>query len=396
MPDLNPQCRTAEPRRSSGLSRRLSGVLLVSCQACARFGYELPEWNLETPGAGGGRTTRDAGGPSMGGASSGGASGASVGGVPEAGVDDAGSSGAGGSGGASGAPDAGTCFDGVRSLAESGADCGGPSCAPCRCTLGEPQRLGAPNYPGNDLWSPSLSRDGLTLFFAVTVPGVSEQIAVATRDALGAPFGSGQALPAPINQGTEGTPFLAPSGRSLYFFSERAGGAGGRDLYVATRASTSDVFGSVGALSNLNTPDREHLPWISADELTLYFVSNRGGVADIYRATRSTTSGSFSTPGGVTELNSDSEDGGITLSFDGLQAILASNRPGGVGGRDLYFTTRASTTAPFSTPTPVPELNTGNNEFDPRLSPDGRELFFASNRDGGDTVLYRSTRSCSP
>jgi hypothetical protein len=397
MPDLRPPRRTRRPRHASDVSSRVLVALLVPGWACARFGYDLPDWGRDPPGAGGRQTiSDDAGGPVPGNGAGG--NGAGAGGLPDAGLDEGGSAGLGGagSGGSLATSDAGTCFDGQRSAGEAGPDCGGPSCAPCRCVLGAPQRLGNPNYPGNDLWSPSPSSDGLSLYFAVTVPGVSEQIAISTRPDGSAAFGNGQPLPPPVNQGTEGTPNLTVSGLSLYFFSERPGGAGSRDLYVATRASTTGPFDDVRALSSLNTPDREHLPWASPDELSLYFISNRAGVADIYRATRGATDSDFGSPEPVTELNSDGEDGGVTLSPDGLEVILASNRPGGVGGRDLYVATRASATAPFSSPVSIPDLNTGNNEFDPGLSPDGSELYFASNRDGGDTVLYRSLRSCSP
>jgi hypothetical protein len=371
--------------------------LLGSCCACARFGYDLPDWNSDAPGAGGRQSSHDAGDPSAGGASSGGLPDASAnhaggGASPDAGVAGSGD-GASGAGGA--ANPAASCADGVRGVGESGVDCGGPSCAPCQCALGAPEPLGSPNFPGNDLWSPSLSSDGLSLYFAVTVPGVSEQIAVATRSDRGAEFGLGQPLPSPVNQGTDGTPYLAASGLSLYFFSERAGGAGGRDLYVAARTTTSAPFDTVRALSSLNTADREHLPWVSADELSIYFVSNRVGVADVFRATRSSTSDEFETPEAVTELNSEGEDGGLALSPDGLMLILASDRAGGTGARDLYLATRTSTSQPFSSPVPLTDLDTAQNEFDPAFSIDGDELYFASNRGGGDTLLYRSLRSCS-
>lgn len=269
-----------------------------------------------------------------------------------------------------------------------------PPPEPGPCTLSAPELLGSPNYPGNDLWSPSLSSDGRSLFFAVLVPGWAEQVAVATRDSPGAPFGDGQPLPPPVNTDTEGTPNLAADGLSLYFFSERAGGAGGRDLYVATRTSTSTEFDTVRELVGLNTPDREHLPRVSADELTLYFVSNRSGQTEIWRASRASRAADFADPELVPELNSDAEDGAVTLSPDGLEAILSSNRAGTLGGRDLYRATRSSTSEPFAAPEPLPELNSGVNDYDPTLSFDGTELFFVSNRNGSNTEVYRSQRSC--
>jgi len=397
MSDLEPRARTCRARRGGGGGLRRVLLLLVGASAaCARFGYEIPDGSQDGPGVGDSPGRPDAGQPGAGGSAAGAsnAGGSSSGGA--AGQPPDIDAGAAGSAGTATTSDAGTCFDGQDDADEAGPDCGGPRCAPCRCTIGEPQRLGAPNYPGNDLWSPSLSSDGLSLYFAVTVPGVEEQIAVATRPNLGADFGDGQGLPPPVNQGFDGTPYLAPSGLALYFFSERPGGAGGRDLYVASRATQSAAFDDVRALSSSNTPEREHLPWVSPDELSLYFVSNRAGVADIYRSTRSSRSVDFDPPEPVSELNSPDEDGGVALSPDGLELILASNRAGGVGGRDLYLARRTRTDEVFSSPQPLVDLNTGNNEFDPALSPNGSELYFVSNREGGDTVLYRAPRSCSP
>src|SRR2546425_13088680 len=41
-------------------------------------------------------------------------------------------------------------------------------------------------------------------------------------------------------------------------------------------------------------------------------------------------------------VNSTSDDQHMTISKDGLTLIFSSNRPGGSGGQDLWFTERAS------------------------------------------------------
>ena len=106
-------------------------------------------------------------------------------------------------------------------------------------------------------------------------------------------------------------------------------------------------------------------------------------------------SDAFPAPEAVSELNTSSDEGGITLSADGLEAIFASNRPGSVGARDLYRATRARLGDPFSAPVPVDALNTPDNEIDPAFSSDEGWLYFVSNRDSGDSSLYRVTRSCT-
>jgi hypothetical protein len=368
-------------------------TLATWAAGCARFGFERLELRsdggiggaLVITGSGGARglgLPETAGGSGLAGAD------ADAGGSSSAGAADAGDR------DASAVPVASDCSDGVRDGDEAGIDCGGSRCLPCVCSLGAPELLGNPNSPGNDVWSPKLSSDGLSLYFAVTVPGFAEQLGVATRPDRATPFGYGQSLPAPVNQAGEGTPYLSLDGLSLYFYSARSGGAGNRDLYVATRRDVSEDFGRITALSSLNTPELDYQPWLSPDELTIYFASGPAGNNDIFRATRGSTSDEFGQPQLVSELSSPSDEGGLTVSSDGLQVILASNRPGGPGARDLYIATRTRPEDPFSTPQWLAALDTADNEIDPAFSPDGTELYFVSNRGGADNCIYRVARTC--
>lgn len=82
----------------------------------------------------------------------------------------------------------------------------------------------------------------------------------------------------------------------------------------------------------------------------------------------------------VASLNSPSDDMGAVPSTDGRQLFLYSNRPGGSGGFDIYVSNWADGdwTEPVNVGTPV---NSTADEYDPAISPDGRSLYFASNRD---------------
>lgn len=389
----------------------LLAALAFSSSSCARFGFErvdgqlAPDSGLNGPrltsgydggsepytGGSGGGNDPDQGG------SSGGSSGGS--GPGEGGSKAASDAGEDGSNATSDAGQGGSasdrCSDGARNGDEVGVDCGGSSCVPCPCSAGVLERLGEPNNPGIELWSPAFSSDVLSIYFGFTGPGgATERIAHATRSDRVSPFEQGQPLPPLINEGTEGSPYLSSNGLSLYFYSRRGGGMGNRDLYVATRPSTASQFDTVTALSSLNGPGMDHQPEVSADELSIYFVSDRSGNVDIWHATRASVGAAFGAPQPVSELNTSSDEGGITLSSDGLEAIIASNRPGGAGARDLYRATRASTADPFGNLQPLSELNTPDNEIDPALSADGKELYFASNRGGAESNLYRVVRSC--
>ena len=71
-------------------------------------------------------------------------------------------------------------------------------------------------------------------------------------------------------------------------------------------------------------------------------------------------------------------------SADGLELFFVSDRPGGEGDCDLWVTTRASMSEPWGEPANLgPVVNTSYFEGDVSLPTDGLELCFASNRPGG-------------
>jgi WD40-like Beta Propeller Repeat len=395
-------------------------ALVVALAACGRFGYgPLPVGSDADASVGGNGASRgrdasggaatevggsgNAGASGLGEGGSAGASGATLGG--RGGADVGGSGGissAGGSGGSSsgGSAPGGTgggtttltsCEDGLQNGDERGVDCGAVGCLPCVCSFGAAERLGSPNRPGDQLWAPTLSSDGSTMFMGIVVAGGNEQIGVATRPDRGDTFGTASVLPAPVNQVVEGTPHVSRDGLSLYFYSARDGGSVNRELYVATRADTASPFSAVSPLASLNSSAVDHLPWVSTDELIIYFASARGGDSDVWSATRASRAQAFGAPAPVSELNSTANDNRVALTEDELVVILSSDRSG--VGWDLYQSVRARRDEPFSAPEPIAALNTPHMEADPALTLDGRELFFTSTS-SGETEIWRAQRTC--
>lgn len=82
--------------------------------------------------------------------------------------------------------------------------------------------------------------------------------------------------------------------------------------------------------------------------------------------------------GNHADLNTPSLDGCPIQSPDGLNLYIASNRPGGKGGLDIWVTTRASTGAPWGAPQNLGEpVNSAADDFCP--TPVGKNgLFFVS------------------
>jgi hypothetical protein len=97
----------------------------------------------------------------------------------------------------------------------------------------------------------------------------------------------------------------------------------------------------------------------------------------------------------VAELNSAATENRPTLRADGLEIVFYSDRPGSAG-TDLWTATRATTTAPWSTPVRLSAAVNGSaSEVHPSVSPSGRMLVFASDRanGSGSTDLYVTTRA---
>jgi hypothetical protein len=78
-------------------------------------------------------------------------------------------------------------------------------------------------------------------------------------------------------------------------------------------------------------------------------------------------------------------DGQPAVSNDGLMIVFASDRAGGHGGVDLWYSTRTSTNSEWEEPKVLPsEINTPCDELSPSFSADGKKLYFSSN--GHDVV----------
>lgn len=71
-----------------------------------------------------------------------------------------------------------------------------------------------------------------------------------------------------------------------------------------------------------------------------------------------------------------------TLSHDLQTLILALAKPEGRGGMDLYYSQHNSANNTWSEPKPI-NINTPADELSPHLAMNDRTLFFASNRPGG-------------
>lgn len=130
---------------------------------------------------------------------------------------------------------------------------------------------------------------------------------------------------------------------TLYFTSSRVGGPGLQDIYLIA-LHQDGTFGPAMLAEGLNSSFRDSGPTIRRDGLEIFFVSERpGGVSavDIWVSTRASTSDAWSTPVNLgAPINGTGNDAGPALSLDGKSLYFHSSRPESVGGFDLWVVTR--------------------------------------------------------
>jgi len=231
------------------------------------------------------------------------------------------------------------------------------------------------------------SSSGMTAVWLAVVVGILIGSGSVRADFV---FGERTHLGSAINSPVEDAqPSISADGISLFFFSERSGGAGGRDIWVARRATMNDAWTTLENVGPpVNTPYQDSGPDISADGLTLFFDSDRpggSGESDIWVTTRTTKSDPWGTPVNLgPTVNASSYDAYPSVSMDGLTLFMQSNRTGGYGKHDIWMTTRRTKDDPWTTPVNLgATVNSLAIEGDPAISPDGLALFFTSLQPGG-------------
>ncbi len=263
--------------------------------------------------------------------------------------------------------------------------------------FGPAQNLGPVVNSSSGEGTVSVSADRLEMYFSSNRPGGLgyEDLWVSTRQDVDDPWGPPVNLGPPVDSSyRESYPSVSADGLTLYFSDyfyrpDRPGGVGGHDLWVATRPSRNDPWGEPTNLgAGVNSPVDDEAPSLSHDGLTLIFSSERAGTRgwdDLWMCTRPTTQDPWSQPVNLGPVvNSDFYELYGQLSPDGLMLFFESDRPGGLGGYDIWVTRRKSHQDPWGPPANVgPPINTVGEDGLGTLSADGKTLYFASDRPGG-------------
>jgi len=257
--------------------------------------------------------------------------------------------------------------------------------------FGTPTNLGVTGNPSDLDGSPSISADGLSLYFTriVSFTMSKADIYVTQRASASDPWGEPVKLGPAVNSSYyDGEPSISSDGLSLYFGSQRPGGSGGADIWVATRATVSDPWEKAVNLGPaVNTWSDDVDVCISADGLSLYIDSFRDGgygSTDIWVATRETLSDAWSEPINLGPTINTTGESAPSISADGRVLFFSDffdPRPGGQGDADLWMTSRATVSDPWGEPVNLgPAINSPGIDAHPDISADGSTLYFTSDR----------------
>jgi hypothetical protein len=155
-------------------------------------------------------------------------------------------------------------------------------------------------------------------------------------------------------------------------------------------SSVPEVTGPFPA-TKLNSASNEAYFCFDTDQDSAYYTSDKGGDFDIYVLGKGKTStvgewlnSEYETPSAVNELNSTDNDKCPYIYRKVL--VFASDRPDGYGGYDLYYSVFKN--GKWGTPVNFgPFVNSSSDEYRPVLSGDedfsNMFLIFSSNRPGG-------------
>ena len=229
---------------------------------------------------------------------------------------------------------------------------------------------------------PVLTADQQELFFTRRLAGVGdddEDLVVARKDPRGRWHN-----PVPISKNinskfNEGTCTISADGRKLIFTScTGRRGYGSCDLFESTKIG-NDWSEPVNLGPNVNSFDWESQPSLSADGRTLYFVSDRkGGFGrrDIWFSTLDdkgiwTKAQNLGAP-----VNTQYEEYSPFIHVNGKTLYFASNGLVGFGGFDIFYSEKTETgwTLPENVGAPI---NDHEDQFSLFITADGRKGYYS-------------------
>jgi Tol biopolymer transport system component len=186
----------------------------------------------------------------------------------------------------------------------------------------------------------------------------------------------------------DGSPALSPDGKKLYFSSNRPINGStintSNDIWYVERSVSNKWNDPVRLNDYVNSSYNEFSPSIDENG-NLFFCSDRPngyGNMDVYFARFS--EGKYNEPRLLDDsINSQYREGNVGVSPDGNKLfIMVQSKPGDYGYDDIHYSIK--TNGQWSATQNIGSIiNTYTYDFSPKISPDGKTLYFSSriNRD---------------
>lgn len=253
-----------------------------------------------------------------------------------------------------------------------------------------PVNLGDSINTSDDEYWPSITADGSMLMFTKQMrtkgrTNIYNQedfyISLLKNDKWGKSFNAG----APLNTSqNEGAQSVTSDGSGIYYTAcDRQGGMGRCDIYFSSFDGKAWSPG-VNLGSPVNSSYWEAQPSISANGKMLFFSSNRpggNGGMDIWYSVMD-NSGKWTLPKNAGKnINTDGDEMSPFIHFDGVTLYFSSNGLRGMGGFDIFCSRMKEDTTwtdPVNMGYPV---NTYNDELGLIIDAAGSKAYFSSVRD---------------
>lgn len=239
-----------------------------------------------------------------------------------------------------------------------------------------------------DDFAPALTRNGRMMYFTSERKKGRQKVYSVERSSSG--WTTPDDIGSDINNGVQnGAVTLTPDGNYMIFAAYRHGvtGEGRTDLFSARRidGQWTDVQ-NLGPAVNSDAWDSQ--PCISSDGTTLYFVSDRpggNGGTDIYYSTK-TREGWTKAQNAGTAINSSADEMSPIIAWDMRNFSFASNKSGGQGGFDIYIA-KVNNNVFSDVKNAGSPINSSADEYFFVTLSNSDVAYFSSNRAGGSGEL---------
>jgi hypothetical protein len=198
-------------------------------------------------------------------------------------------------------------------------------------------------------------------------------------------WGTPTVIASTVTSSEEADPWISPDELTLYFDSNRSPSMG-RAIWIAVRGAKGEAFGNPARVIELDNAADDYDAALNSDLTQIWFGSLRSGTRQLHTAVRPDSASPFMAPG-LVSITGDSVVPQLSpsISPDGLELYY---------GRDLEvaYASRTDTLLDFTFVRELDELNASATDGNPTISADGLELFFDSYRNG-PPAIFTATRA---